>query len=61
MASAGFSGQVNVAKIIHISNSGSILIAIQLSRKLLLVLNISDPRLFRSRAGSFMHGTNLKL
>ena len=34
IASAGFSGQVRVAKIIHISSA---LLAIQLSRKLLLV------------------------
>ena len=41
IATAEFSGQVSV-KIIHISSSysGSALVAIQLSRKLLLVLNV---------------------
>ena len=64
IASAGFSGQIlSVAKIIHISmqHSGSTLIAIQLSRKPLLVLNVSDPCLFRSHADSFACGANLKL
>ena len=58
IASAGFSGQVSVAKIIHISSTGSALVAIQLSRKLLLVLNVSNPRLFRSLADSFAHYAN---
>ena len=42
IATAEFSGQVSVLKIIHISSSysGSALVAIQLSRKLLLVLNV---------------------
>ena len=43
---------------IHFQHSGSVLVAIQLSRKLLLVLNVSDPRLFRSCADSFVRGAN---
>ena len=45
----------------HLQYSESALVAIQLSRKLLLVLNVSDPRLFRLRADSFVCGANLKL
>ena len=57
----------------HLQYSGSALVAIQLSRKLMLVLNAqryiytysqarpSDPRLFRSHADSFERGANLKL
>ena len=41
IASAGFSGRVSVAKIrIPMQYSGNALVAIQLSRKLLLVLNV---------------------
>ena len=68
--STGFSGQVSVAKIIDISSIEEALVAIQLSRKLLPVLNVlytyrqarpSNPCLFRSRADSFTCGANLKL
>ena len=45
----------------HLQYSESTLVAIQLSRKLLLVLNVSDPRLFRLCADSFACGANLKL
>ena len=41
--------------------SGSALVAIQLSRKLLLVLNVSNPHLFQLCADSFTCGANLKL
>ena len=48
IASAGFSGQVSVAKIIHISSN---------QEALLLLFSL----FFRSRADSFAHGANLKL
>ena len=48
ITSAGFSGQVSVAKIIHIFSI----------QKALSVYSASS---FRSRVDSFVHGTNLKL
>ena len=51
IASAGFSGQVSVAKIIHISSI----------QEALSLLFSSQESLFRSRADSFTHSTNLKL
>ena len=44
----------------HIQYLGSAFVAIQLSRKLLLVLNVSDPRLIRCVL-TLAHGANLKL
>ena len=46
--SAGFSGQVSVAKIIHISSIQE-------------ALSLSASSFFQSRTDSFAHGTNLKL
>ena len=51
IASAGFSGQVSVAKIIHISSI----------QEALSLLFSSQESLFRSHADSFAHGANLKL
>ena len=42
----------------NLQYSGSAFVAIQLSRKLVLVLNVSDPHLIRSHADSFEHGAN---
>ena len=51
IASAGFSGQVSVVKIIHISSI----------QEALSLLFSSQESLFRSRVDSFVRGANLKL
>ena len=61
IASAGFSGQVSVAKIIHISSIQEAVIAIQLSRKCLMYCEMRIHASLNCVLDSVTCGANLKL